>query len=71
VHYLKRYLGGEAKEAVEGYFFLTSTEAYNTAKELLKRPSEQGPVLLTIVRLTIIVYTYDHPTSGRASVLST
>ncbi len=34
-HYLKRYLGGHAKEAVEGYFLLNTEAAFEEAKALL------------------------------------
>ena len=37
LHYLKRYLGGAAKEAVEGYLLLSSPDAYEEAKELLEK----------------------------------
>ena len=37
IYYLKKYLGGEAKEAVEGYFLISSADAHKEAKELLKR----------------------------------
>ena len=35
IHYLKKYLGGSAKEAVECYFLMTSDDAYDNAKKLL------------------------------------
>ena len=35
IHYLKKYLGGAAKEAVENYFLLASDNAYQEAKKLL------------------------------------
>ena len=35
IHYLKRYIGGEAKEAVEGFFLMNSENAYEDAKALL------------------------------------
>ena len=35
--YLKRYLGGPAKEAVSGYFILRSKNAYLKAKEVLEK----------------------------------
>ncbi|KAJ8030307.1 hypothetical protein HOLleu_26680 [Holothuria leucospilota] len=35
MHYLKIYLGGSAKEAIEGYFLLCSVEAYDEARKLL------------------------------------
>jgi hypothetical protein len=31
IHYLKRYLGGEAKEAGEGMFYFDTDEAYTDA----------------------------------------
>ena len=37
IHYLKKYLGGPAKEAIEGYFLLSTTEAYEEAKTLLEQ----------------------------------
>ncbi|XP_067933186.1 uncharacterized protein [Watersipora subatra] len=36
LHYLKRYVSGAAKEAVDGYFLLQSPEAYNKAKQTLQ-----------------------------------
>ena len=36
LYYLKRYLSGEARDAVEGYFMLESEHAYQEAKILLK-----------------------------------
>ena len=36
IHYLKRYLGGAAKEAVSGYFLLQSEFAYEEARALLE-----------------------------------
>ena len=35
IHYLKRYIGGPAKEAIDGYFLMTSDMAYEDAKTLL------------------------------------
>ena len=36
IHYLKKYLSGEAKAAVEGYFLLMTDDAYDEAKALLE-----------------------------------
>ena len=36
LHYLKRYLSGQAKECVEGFVLLSSDSAYDDAKKLLK-----------------------------------
>jgi hypothetical protein len=36
IHYLKRYLGGPAREAVSGFFLLRSEEAYRQAKNTLE-----------------------------------
>ena len=36
IHYLKKYLGGYAKEAVEGYFLLTTVDSYDEARALLE-----------------------------------
>ncbi|XP_064642266.1 uncharacterized protein LOC135496725 [Lineus longissimus] len=36
IHFLKRYLGGPAKEAVGGYFLLKSEQAYEKAKKTLE-----------------------------------
>ena len=36
LHYLKRYLSGEALEAVQGFLLLDSATAYQDAKALLK-----------------------------------
>ena len=36
IHYLKKYIGGVAKEAVEGYFLVTSPRAYDEARQLLE-----------------------------------
>ena len=36
IHYLKRYLGGPAKEAVSSYFLLGSETAYDEARALLE-----------------------------------
>ncbi len=36
VLYLKQYLAGEAQEAVEGYFLLSSQDGYEEAKKLLE-----------------------------------
>ncbi len=35
IHYLKKYLDGEAKEAVEGFLFVPSEESYDQARSLL------------------------------------
>ena len=35
IHYLKRYLGGPAREAVSGYFLLNSESAFERAKKVL------------------------------------
>ncbi|XP_070206095.1 uncharacterized protein [Littorina saxatilis] len=35
IHYLKRYLGGPAREAVSGFFLLGSEKAYQQAKDIL------------------------------------
>jgi hypothetical protein len=37
IHYLKRYLGGPAKEAVSGYFMLRSKDAYQCARDVLEK----------------------------------
>jgi hypothetical protein len=37
IHYLKRYLGGPAKEAVSGYFMLRSKDAYQCAGDVLEK----------------------------------
>ena len=34
IHYLKKYLGGTAKEAVENFFLISSDNAYDEAKKL-------------------------------------
>ena len=37
IHYLKRYLGGRARECVEGYFLFTSESSFDEAKTLLDK----------------------------------
>ena len=37
IHHLKRYLGGQAREAVSGYFLLNSDLAYDKAKAVLEQ----------------------------------
>jgi hypothetical protein len=37
IHYLKRYLGGPAKEAVSGFFLLRSEDAFLEAKKVLEK----------------------------------
>ena len=37
LHYLKKYIGGPARQAIEGYFFLTTEDAYDQAKKLLEK----------------------------------
>ena len=36
IHYLRKYLSGEAKEVVEGTFFFDTEDAYEKAKEILE-----------------------------------
>ena len=36
IHYLKRYVGGTAKEAISGYFLLKSSDAYIKARGILE-----------------------------------
>ena len=36
IHYLKNYLGGSAKEAIEEYFLLTTVDSYDEARALLE-----------------------------------
>ncbi|XP_067939933.1 uncharacterized protein [Watersipora subatra] len=36
LHYLKRYVAGAAKETIEGYFMLKTSDAYKTARATLK-----------------------------------
>ena len=36
IHYLKKYLGGQVKDAVEGYFLLPPEDAFDEAKKLLE-----------------------------------
>ena len=36
IHYLKKYLSGPAKEAVEGTFYFETEDAYDKAKEILE-----------------------------------
>ena len=36
IHYLKRYLGGQVKDAVEGYVLLPPEDAFDEAKKLLE-----------------------------------
>lgn len=37
LHYLKRYLAGEAREAVEGHFLLTTSDAYDQVIQILHK----------------------------------
>ncbi|XP_070180319.1 uncharacterized protein [Littorina saxatilis] len=37
IHFLKRYLGGPAKEAVSGFFMLRSKDAYQRARDILEQ----------------------------------
>jgi hypothetical protein len=37
IHYLKRYLGGKARECIEGYFLYTSESSFADAKALLDK----------------------------------
>lgn len=37
MHYLKRYLSGSARDAIEGYFLLSTEDSYNEAKKLLNQ----------------------------------
>lgn len=37
IHYLRKYVSGEAKEAIDGLLLLNSDDAYQRAKELLKK----------------------------------
>ncbi|XP_064619532.1 uncharacterized protein LOC135482979 [Lineus longissimus] len=37
MHYLRRYLAGPAKEAVEGYFLISSDSAFDEAKAVLEQ----------------------------------
>ena len=37
IHYLKRYLGGDAKSCVEGMFLFNTEAAYVKARELLQK----------------------------------
>ncbi|XP_071953133.1 uncharacterized protein [Antedon mediterranea] len=37
IHYLKRYIGGPAKEVVSGYFLLQGEHAYENAKAVLEK----------------------------------
>lgn len=37
IHYLRRYLGGSAKDAVSGFFLLRSEKAFEQAKEVLEK----------------------------------
>ncbi|XP_064647084.1 uncharacterized protein LOC135499944 [Lineus longissimus] len=37
IHYLRRYLSGPAKEAIEGYLYMDTEEAYIRAKEVLEK----------------------------------
>ena len=37
IHYVKRYLGGAAKEVIEGYFLLATDDAYDEAMSLLEQ----------------------------------
>jgi len=36
IHYLKKYVGGSAREAISGYFLLNCDDAYCKAKEILR-----------------------------------
>ena len=36
IHYLKKYLGGQVKDVVEGYFLLPPEDAFDKAKKLLE-----------------------------------
>ena len=36
IHYLKKYLGGQVKDTVEGYFLLPPEDAFGEAKKLLE-----------------------------------
>ena len=37
IYYLKKYLSSEAKEAIEGYFLISSAGAYEEAKQLIQK----------------------------------
>jgi hypothetical protein len=37
IYYLKKYLGGAARESVEGYFLMATPDAYQEAKQLLEQ----------------------------------
>ncbi|KAK3086460.1 hypothetical protein FSP39_018746 [Pinctada imbricata] len=36
IFYLKKYIGGEARQAIEGYFFSGSSSAYQTSRKVLE-----------------------------------
>jgi len=42
LHYMKRYLGGQARESIEGYFLLKSDDAYSKARDFLKERYGNG-----------------------------
>ena len=48
--YLKKYLAGPAKEAVEGYFLIPTDDAYEKAKRLLKERYGDPFVVITAFR---------------------
>ncbi|XP_041480432.1 uncharacterized protein LOC121427921 [Lytechinus variegatus] len=37
IHYLRKYIGGSAREAVSGFFLLRSEKAYEQAREILEK----------------------------------
>ena len=50
LHYLSRYLGGEAKDAIEGFLYMRSPDAYQQAYLLLNRRYGDNSELATTFR---------------------
>ena len=50
IHYLKKYLGGSAREAIEGYFLLSTDDAYDEARLLLEERYGGSFVVATAFR---------------------
>ena len=66
IHYLKKYLGGSAREAIEGYFLLSTDDAYDEARLLLEEKYGGSFVVATAFRNKLRDWPNINPRDGLA-----
>jgi hypothetical protein len=66
MHYLRKYLGGSAKKAVEGYFLVNSDTSYDQARQLLQKRFGDPFIIASAFRDKLETWPKLHPRDGLA-----